>query len=374
MKFTPIYAIKPKSTTEVDILLYGVIGQRNKAGDIYNGGKQFVTDFNALEKQYTRINVRINSPGGSVHEGLPIVSALQASKNDIHTYNDGIAYSMGAFILLSGKTVHAAANSITMLHNASGIAAGNAQDMRTAADEMDVYDEVLTQIVSARSGQDVAHVKANWMNYRDNMMTAAKAFANKLVDVVETYDTQPIPDNLAALNAEEVFAFYEPAAKSQELTLLKRIAAILDPKTTITENQKTMFGNKFAKLTALKDVLAKDLTEAQVAEVNAEIVAAGIEGVTAVLDSELETYTGNATALGSEIATLTASLTDKDAVIAAHVKEIAALKVKLAAPAASASAPPTSADPVIAGTDANGMEAYMTTVDREVQAMRAEMA
>jgi len=91
-----------KSTAE--IYLYGYIGQEKWWDD---DPTEALTDLEVvrairdLEQEYSRINVRINSPGGSVMHGDPIITALRNSKAEIHTYNDGMAASMAFDIWLA---------------------------------------------------------------------------------------------------------------------------------------------------------------------------------------------------------------------------------------------------------------------------------
>ncbi len=119
----------------VDIYIYGIIGSSwfNEDGSDTTAF-DFVPEFKALEAKYDRINIRINSPGGSINEGLPIFNAILQSPKDIHTYNDGLAASMAAIILEAGKTRHAAKNAITLLHSPMTSTAGNVKDQQESID------------------------------------------------------------------------------------------------------------------------------------------------------------------------------------------------------------------------------------------------
>lgn len=383
MKFKPVYNISQKSETEADMLIYGVIG--DSWFEDGNPAKQVVSDFKNLEKKYARINVRINSPGGSVWDGLPIFNAIKSSKADVHTYVDGIAYSMGAMIALAGKTVHAAKGSLILLHNVSGFAIGNANDLRTTAKEMDTYDEVLTQLIADKSGRSVDDVKKDWMNYQDNLMSATAAHAAKLVDVVESYDAKDVPENVEKMSIKDVISFYTPDASPQPSpggegdptpTLPGREGG--KPQQTTTnpiENNpvtpKPMFDGKLKALKALKGVAATAITAEMLDSINQELVAFGIEGVTIVLDSEVEALSN----VEDKINGLNATITAKDAVITGHVTKIGELEAKIGAgPAAAATAPAAQiAAEQIAQT--GGKPSFeRTSVDDEVEKMKAEYA
>lgn len=71
------YKIQNKTATAVDVLIYGIIGDSWYSESVT--AKRFVSDFKNLEKECSRINVRINSPGGSVFDGLAIFNAIQNS-------------------------------------------------------------------------------------------------------------------------------------------------------------------------------------------------------------------------------------------------------------------------------------------------------
>ncbi len=390
--FKPVYAISAKSATEADILLYGVIGD-SWFGD-GNPGKKFVSDFKAVEAKYDRINIHINSPGGSVWDGLPIFNAIKSSKKDTHTYIDGIAMSMGAMIALSGKTVHAAKGSLMMLHTVSGMAFGNANDMRKTAEEMDVYDEVLGQLIADKTGKTLSQVKKDWMNHEDHFMSAASAHEAKLVDVLESYEAKDMPENAATSSPEDILRFYQPQAEqlNDEAigTLANRVHQII--KDNKKANKNMLGFNKYKSLSALKGKKASEVTAAEVLAVNEEIVAEGLEGITLVLDSALETVNNAATANTGALSAINAVLpadqqqTSLSAAVTAIIAKAKAdadaakeWKEKADAYGAQPGAMPTNAatKPEEGVQAAEGGEAlppvenkFETSVDREIAARR----
>ena len=374
MKFTPVYNIAAKNDQEADMLIYGVIGD-SWFGE-GNPAKRMVTDFKSLEKKYQRINVHINSPGGSVHDGLPMFNAIKASKADVHTYIDGIAYSMGAMITLAGKTVHAPKGALMLIHNVSSIAMGNAMDMRQAADEMDVYDDVLSQLIADKTGKTLADVKQNWMNYQDNLMSAQTAFDNKLVDVLEDYQTGEMPDNIAAMKLEDVIKFYSADAPAQ-------------PTSANSQTPNKMFEGKFSALKALKGVSAESITAEQLAAVNAALVDYGITGVTAIvigsnvtdeaLSAQVTALTADLGSRDAEITNLQASITAKDGVIAERDAAIVANQATITELQNKVNGGPAETQGVQAQIAAeriqqSGAEFELTSVDLEKQRLNAAWA
>lgn len=341
-----------EASREATIHLYGVIG------DYWNEDPltavRFMRVLADLEGKADIINVRINSPGGNVWEGLAIANAIKSSKKEIHTWNDGIAASMGAVILVSAPKGrrHAAKGSVTMIHNASIFAYGNSKGLRGQADSLDVHDNVLITFFEDATGKPGA-LKAKWFDYEDHWLTAEEAAAEGLV-VVEDSDTSDMPENVTNMNMQQVAAFYDPNLKVSN------------------SQQEYMFNNKFKSLTALAKVAAGSVTAEQVQKINDEIDAEGIKDVTLVLDSDLETYQGfenRVTDLEGEAAVKDAAIEDKDKEITRLTNELSAANAKLKKPAAGATPPPAGEKPDGQGEPPEEVNDYETSTDREAKAM-----
>ena len=115
--------IKNISEGEGTILLYSQIGDSVDAnGNYVSGisGSAFAYEMQYLQDKCTKINVRINSIGGSVLDGYSIVSAILNSKVPCNTYIDGLAASISGVIAMAGKKCYMADFGTLMLHNPSG--------------------------------------------------------------------------------------------------------------------------------------------------------------------------------------------------------------------------------------------------------------
>jgi len=221
---------KSSATKSVDILIYGSIPAfEEDSWRMKNTAEKFVKEFKALEKDYDRINIHINSPGGSVYHGFPIFNAIASSKKDIHTYNDGIAASMGGILLLAGKTVHTAKNALLMIHNAQSWPYGNAQDLRDEADVLEKYDGIIAQHFADKSGKSVEDIKNNYLNYKDHFLTADEAKGEGFVDIVEDYESEDAPpSDITNMAFGEVFNLYKEKDRAHnEAGLIDRIKASL---------------------------------------------------------------------------------------------------------------------------------------------------
>lgn len=91
-----------------------------------------------------RINVYVNSPGGSVFAGIAIFNILRRSKAHVTAYVDGLAASIASLIVLAADEVVIPTNALFMIHNPwIGRASGEAGDLRQMADRLDRVKDVL---------------------------------------------------------------------------------------------------------------------------------------------------------------------------------------------------------------------------------------
>ena len=349
-----------------EIKIYGVIGDWWEDA---NTASSFVRIFNNLAATCSRINIRINSPGGSVHEGLPIVNAIKAAKVDVHTYVDGIAYSMGAMIAIAAKkgNVHMSKGSLLMLHSVSTYMYGNAKALRDEADVLDKYDDVLGGLIESRTQKELSVVKSEYLNHEDHYFTPAEAVAEGLVDVIEDYDASDMPDNVKNMSHGQIAAWYASNEEPSE-SLISKLTSRLKSAFTNEKSNNTedMFGNKFSKLGALAKVAVATITAEQLVDVNAQIVESGVEGLTLVKDEELETFNNELEGLKASKTALETSVGEKDARITALEIEVATLKGK---PAGTPAAVVTDKDDNPGTGEGEEVEDYETSVDREAKAI-----
>ena len=130
------------------------------------------------------IYMYINSPGGSVTAGMAIYDTMQYVKCDVSTICIGMAASMGAFLLNAGAKGKRKAlpNSEIMIHQPLGGARGQATDIEIQARQILKIKEKLTNIMAARTGQDIERLKADME--RDYYMSAAEALEYGIIDEV----------------------------------------------------------------------------------------------------------------------------------------------------------------------------------------------
>jgi len=132
----------------------------------------------------------INSPGGSVYDGLGIFDTIQHIKPDVQTVCVGLAASMGAFLLCAGTPGKRSSltHSRIMIHQPLGGARGQASDIRIQADEILYLKDKLNRELSDRTGQPLERIQTD--TDRDFFMSPEEAKAYGLIDKV--IDKRPI--------------------------------------------------------------------------------------------------------------------------------------------------------------------------------------
>ena len=130
------------------------------------------------------IYLYINSPGGVITSGMSIFDTMNYIKPDICTICIGQAASMGAFLLSSGTKGkrYSLPHSRIMIHQPLGGAQGQATDIAIQAKEILRIKELLNQLLSEQTGQDIKTVEKD--TERDNFMSAEEALQYGLIDKV----------------------------------------------------------------------------------------------------------------------------------------------------------------------------------------------
>jgi ATP-dependent Clp protease, protease subunit len=152
------YSIKAKGPATAEVYIYEDVGES------WFGGvpaKQFAADLQALGAVST-INVRLNSYGGDVFDGLAIYRLLADHPATVVSYIDGIAASIASVIAMAGDEIRIAEAGEIMIHDAWSVAIGPASEMRAVADRLDAVSSSIADVYVARTGQSKAQVQA-WM-------------------------------------------------------------------------------------------------------------------------------------------------------------------------------------------------------------------
>ncbi len=132
------------------------------------------------------ISIYINSPGGNVTSGFAIYDTMNFIKSDVSTICLGMAASMAAFLLSSGKEGkrYALPNSEVMIHQPLGGASGQATEIKIAAEHILKTKKKLNEILAKNTGKSIKQIEND--TDRDNYLTANDAKDYGLVDKILT--------------------------------------------------------------------------------------------------------------------------------------------------------------------------------------------
>jgi ATP-dependent Clp endopeptidase proteolytic subunit ClpP len=163
------------ASSEADLLIYGPIDEFElSAKDVNN---RLV----AIGSQ-DPINVRINSGGGSLFEGLAIYNMLSTQEATVNVMVEGVALSIASVIAMAGDHVAMAENALMMIHDPRAGSWGESSDLRKQADVIDKAAEQLRATYMARTGMDEDQLKA--MMAAETWMTAKEALELGFIDEV----------------------------------------------------------------------------------------------------------------------------------------------------------------------------------------------
>lgn len=173
------YSVKAKGNASAEIYIYEDVGEGWFGGVT---AKQFAADLKALGSVQT-IDVRINSAGGDVFDGLAIYRQLVDHPAKVVSHIDGFAASIASIIAMAGDEIRISEAGFVMIHDAWGIAVGNSADMRQMADVLETTSGSLTDVYVARTSRDRSQVRS-WME-AETWFTGAEAVENGFADTMD---------------------------------------------------------------------------------------------------------------------------------------------------------------------------------------------
>lgn len=159
------------------IEMYGTIGE-----DFFGEGitAQALSDVLANAGAYNSITLRLNSPGGSLFEGVAIYNVLKSTGKPVNVIVDGLAASAASLIAMAGDKVTMGTGTMMMIHRAMAMCAGFADDMRQMADALDTASASAADLYVAKTGMrkdELLSMMAaeTWLSAQD---CVDKGFAN----------------------------------------------------------------------------------------------------------------------------------------------------------------------------------------------------
>jgi ATP-dependent Clp endopeptidase proteolytic subunit ClpP len=144
----PWHSIEAKDDTTATVRIYEPIG-----GWFGTGAAEFAEEVAALDVD--TIDLRLNSPGGSVFDGVAIYNTLVAHRARVDVTVDGVAASIASVIAMAGDSVTMGRGSRMMIHNPSAGVIGQAKDFREFADLLDEIGRDIAGFYAHRAGGEV---------------------------------------------------------------------------------------------------------------------------------------------------------------------------------------------------------------------------
>lgn len=187
------------------------------------------------------IHLYVNSPGGSVFEGIAIANMLKRHKARVIGHVEALAASIASNIIASCDEVRMPSNSMLMIHNALNGVFGNAKELRKAADDLDRINEVQIETYMAKVGNKATEEQIRALMDEETWISAKEAFELGLCDVVEGANQA-----VASLTSEQLKQFKNVPK-----------ALIVEDKqqnTLSEEERNTILADSKANLTYLKSL------------------------------------------------------------------------------------------------------------------------
>src|SRR6202163_3101105 len=149
----------------------------------------------AAENSERDIALYVNSPGGSVTDGLAIYDTMQYVSCDVSTICVGLAASMGQFLLCAGAPGKrfALPHSRILMHQPSGAMQGQAADIAIQAEQIIYLQRMMAERISHHTGQPVERIEAD--SDRDRWFTAEEARDYGFIDQVIDRSTAQVGGN-----------------------------------------------------------------------------------------------------------------------------------------------------------------------------------
>ncbi|MFE3196256.1 head maturation protease, ClpP-related [Nocardia sp. NPDC059240] len=174
------YRIENTATGVPEVFLYDEI-------DPYWGvsAESFARELAALDVD--ALTVRINSPGGSVFDGIAIMNSLRGHRARVTAVVDGLAASAASFIAMAADDIVMRPHAELMIHDAFGVCVGDANEMRDLAEQLDRVSNNIASMYAARAGGTAEQWRAHM--HAETWYSAEEAVAAGLADRIE--DAQP---------------------------------------------------------------------------------------------------------------------------------------------------------------------------------------
>lgn len=135
-------------------------------------------------KDVSNIDIFINSYGGSVKEGLAVYNQLKRHPANKTVYIDGFACSIASVIAMAGDKVIMGPNTLMMIHHASMGAYGNAEELRKAANDVEVIDQASCSSYLEKAGDKLSQEELTRLLDNQTWLNAEQCLQYGLADEI----------------------------------------------------------------------------------------------------------------------------------------------------------------------------------------------
>lgn len=138
------------------------------------------------------IEIEVNSPGGSVFEGIEISNAIKSHKGKTTTIATSLTASMGSYIMMAGDIKKAHDDASFMIHNASTLSFGDHRDLRKTADVVESLSGMLSKAYARQSGKPLDEIQGlmdaeTWL-FGDEIL--ASGFVDEIIQTEKPEDKE----------------------------------------------------------------------------------------------------------------------------------------------------------------------------------------
>jgi ATP-dependent Clp protease, protease subunit len=143
-------------------------------------------DIDKKEKDFKRlpIEIIINSRGGSIYDGLGLISVIEKSKTAIHTYVYGLAASMGLLVAVSGHKRFSGRLSTFMYHSVSSTMGGKLDHLKNRLDEIQRLQSIYDQYLLTKTNLGIDQLKSSKEQQRDWFIDPEQALELGVIDEI----------------------------------------------------------------------------------------------------------------------------------------------------------------------------------------------
>lgn len=180
------FKVVNKTVTTAEIIIYSEIGFSWWGDGI--DAKSFSDELKEIPKSVTQIDVRINSPGGDVFDGITIYNRLKQHSANVTVYVDGLAASIASIIMMAGDEIILSEGAMIMVHKPMSGLFGNSIELEELISRLDDVEEQLVGIYKRKTGLDRSEIKS--MLAKETWLGAEEAIELGFVDKIMEEDDE----------------------------------------------------------------------------------------------------------------------------------------------------------------------------------------